>query len=568
MRRRRRPPRRGARARRARRRRADRVRRARAHRHAARGRLLPPRRHPAVRPAQAARRDERPARDTPSESHADARGSPVLLDLLAARGPSGYESAPAAVWREAAGAFAEVSTDVVGTPLALVAPKHGCRVSARRLLVMGHIDEIGLIVTHIDDEGYLWFRDVGGWDAQILVGQRVVLDTREGPVTRRRRQEADPPAARRGAQEGRRDPRDAHRHRRARRRARRAGCVRIGDVAVIDAAAGRAAQRPARLARAGQPPRLLRRARGGAPRRRGRRRAVGARGGRRRAGGDHLRRLAHERLRARARRGDRRRRHARDRRARASTSRRPASTSSARGRCSAAARRSTSGCSSCCYETAEAEKIPFTVEATARATGTDADAVHLSRGGVPTALVSIPMRYMHSPVELVQLDDVDACARLIAAGGAAARARDRVRALNSRIARRAAIWPNASWRVLSRFTDRDMEGGKPMEWRSARRATALSVVGVLLLLAGLCAVAGTAMAEGITNSGDDLRDRLVSRQNRRSRPSSSAAAPSGSCGRRPSKAQVYAQPLLVERRRCSSRPRTTRSTASIRPPAR
>ena len=48
---------------------------------------------------------------------------------------------------------------------------------------MGHIDEIGLIVTHIDDQGYLWFRGVGGWDAQILVGQRLVIDTREGPVT-------------------------------------------------------------------------------------------------------------------------------------------------------------------------------------------------------------------------------------------------------------------------------------------------------------------------------------------------------------------------------------------------
>jgi putative aminopeptidase FrvX len=66
-------------------------------------------------------------------------------------------------------------------------------------------------------------------------------------------------------------------------------------------------------------------------------------------------------------------------------------------------------------ETAEAEKIPHTLEASARATGTDADAVHLSRGGIPTGLVSIPIRYMHSPVELVQLDDVHACARLIAA---------------------------------------------------------------------------------------------------------------------------------------------------------
>jgi putative aminopeptidase FrvX len=66
------------------------------------------------------------------------------------------------------------------------------------------------------------------------------------------------------------------------------------------------------------------------------------------------------------------------------------------------------------YETAEQEKIPFTVEASARSTGTDADAVHVSRAGVPTGLVSIPIRYMHSPVELVQLDDVHACARLIA----------------------------------------------------------------------------------------------------------------------------------------------------------
>ena len=67
------------------------------------------------------------------------------------------------------------------------------------------------------------------------------------------------------------------------------------------------------------------------------------------------------------------------------------------------------------HDTAEREGIPFTVEAIGRNTGTDADAVHLSRGGVPTALVSIPLRYMHSPVELVALTDVHAAARLIAA---------------------------------------------------------------------------------------------------------------------------------------------------------
>jgi endoglucanase len=66
-------------------------------------------------------------------------------------------------------------------------------------------------------------------------------------------------------------------------------------------------------------------------------------------------------------------------------------------------------------EAAEAESIPYTIEATGRGTGTDADAVHISRGGVPTGLISFPLRYMHSPVEVMQLDDVEASARLIAA---------------------------------------------------------------------------------------------------------------------------------------------------------
>ena len=63
----------------------------------------------------------------------------------------------------------------------------------------------------------------------------------------------------------------------------------------------------------------------------------------------------------------------------------------------------------------EAEGIPFTIAASARYTGTDADAFHLSRGGIPSAVVSIPLRYMHSPVEMVQLDDVENAAKLIAA---------------------------------------------------------------------------------------------------------------------------------------------------------
>jgi endoglucanase len=66
-------------------------------------------------------------------------------------------------------------------------------------------------------------------------------------------------------------------------------------------------------------------------------------------------------------------------------------------------------------EAADAEGVPYTVEAVGRGTGTDADVVHISRSGVPTGLVQFPLRYMHSPVEVVQLDDVVAAAKLIAA---------------------------------------------------------------------------------------------------------------------------------------------------------
>src|SRR5262245_56815173 len=103
---------------------------------------------------------------------------PVLRALLTAHGPSGRETAPAAVFREAASAFADVSTDVMGSVAARVAwTSDGPTVA-----IVGHSDEIGLIVTHIDDDGFLRFGGVGGWDPQILVGQRVVLTTRDGTV--------------------------------------------------------------------------------------------------------------------------------------------------------------------------------------------------------------------------------------------------------------------------------------------------------------------------------------------------------------------------------------------------
>ncbi|HEY8501411.1 MAG TPA: M42 family peptidase, partial [Solirubrobacterales bacterium] len=102
--------------------------------------------------------------------------TPVLLDKLLRTGaPSGYEAPAAEVWREAA-SFAELSSDGIGSSIARVGER------SPLLAVVGHIDEIGLVITHIDEKGFLWFAPVGGWDPQILVGQRVEIRSKDGLV--------------------------------------------------------------------------------------------------------------------------------------------------------------------------------------------------------------------------------------------------------------------------------------------------------------------------------------------------------------------------------------------------
>ena len=334
----------------------------------------------------------------------------VLRRLITAPGPSGYEQAPAAVFREAAGAFAEVVTDTVGSTVAKVAGTG----DGPSVAVFGHIDEIGLIVHHIDDDGFLWFTGVGGWDPVILVGQRVEIAAREGTVLgvvgKKPIHLLRDPEERKKAPElkglhidiGARDGDDA--------RSR----VRIGDVAVI---AGEPFELPnGRIVSRSMDNRLgcfvaLEAARlvseaGGAP---GDVYAVAVAqeeitfaGARTTAyslqpdiavvvdvtfatdpPGTDERELGRHRF----------------------------------GSGAVLTRGSTLDPQlfELLHAAGEAEGIPFTVSASARSTGTDADAVHLSRAGIPTAVVSVPLRYMHSPVEMVQLDDVENTARLIAA---------------------------------------------------------------------------------------------------------------------------------------------------------
>lgn len=334
----------------------------------------------------------------------------TLRRLLTAAGPSGYEQAPAAVFREAASAFgAEVSFDTVGSTVARVPGTGG----GKSVAIVGHIDEIGLIVHHIDDDGFLWFTGVGGWDPVVLVGQRVDIATRDGVVSG---VVGKKPIHLMKDEDRKKVPELKHLHidigAGSGEEAR--GLVRIGDVAVI---AGEPIELPGgRFVSRSMDNRLgcfvaLETARlvaeaGGAP------------------GDVYAVAVAQEEITFGGSRTT-------------AYSLRPdvaiavdvtfATDQPGISEQELGKHRFGSGAVitrgstldptvfELLYETAEAEGIPFTVDASARGTGTDADAIHISRAGIPSSVVSVPLRYMHSPVEMVQLSDVEAAAKLLAA---------------------------------------------------------------------------------------------------------------------------------------------------------
>src|SRR6478736_10495877 len=101
-----------------------------------------------------------------------------LKSLLDTPGPSAFEAAPARVWRAEAQRFADdVRADVAGNSFATLNGQ-----GRPRVMFAGHIDEIGVMVTHLDDDGFVSFDTIGGWDHQVFVGQRVRLLGRQGPV--------------------------------------------------------------------------------------------------------------------------------------------------------------------------------------------------------------------------------------------------------------------------------------------------------------------------------------------------------------------------------------------------
>ncbi len=101
-----------------------------------------------------------------------------LKRFLTVISPSGFEEEAAEVWLEEAGGFADRTwKDYHGNAIAAV------NESGRpRVMLAGHMDEIGLMVTYIDDKGYLYVQPIGGWDTQVLPGQRVWIKGKGGIV--------------------------------------------------------------------------------------------------------------------------------------------------------------------------------------------------------------------------------------------------------------------------------------------------------------------------------------------------------------------------------------------------
>ncbi|MEQ9409356.1 MAG: M42 family metallopeptidase [Fuerstiella sp.] len=101
-----------------------------------------------------------------------------LKELLATPGTSGFEQNIQQVVRSFVSDFADsVETDVHGNVIAAVNPAGGTRI-----LLDAHCDQIGLIVRHVDELGFVRVNAVGGWDMQILLGQRMLVHTAHGSI--------------------------------------------------------------------------------------------------------------------------------------------------------------------------------------------------------------------------------------------------------------------------------------------------------------------------------------------------------------------------------------------------
>jgi putative aminopeptidase FrvX len=335
---------------------------------------------------------------------------PELLEaLLTAPGPSGQETRAAEAWRAVARDVGEVSTDVLGSSWVRVPGTRG----GPSLAIVGHIDEISVVVTHAGDDGLVSIRPMGGFDPHVLLGQRVQVLTREGRVPgviaarkeKRKRGDERKPLEHSDLvlDIGAKDKDEAR------------ALVRTGDAAVI---AGAPLELPNnRVVSRSLDNRIgcyvalevARRvaAEGGTPGD-----VIGVAAVQEEVGdfaGSRTAAFGIEPDVAVAVDVT----HATD--VRGGDAEEDGEHKLGGGPALGRGPSLQPAVFELLYATAETEGIACSVEASRGQTWTDADAVYVSRRGVATGLVSVPLRYMHTPVEVAQLDDIEAAVRLLVA---------------------------------------------------------------------------------------------------------------------------------------------------------
>jgi tetrahedral aminopeptidase len=331
-----------------------------------------------------------------------------LRTLLEAPSPSGFEQPAQRVWRENVGPHADrVYTDMHGNTFGV--KNEG---GQPRIILAGHCDELGFMVNYISDEGYIFFATIGGFDLNIIPGHRVRIHTKNGVVpgvTGKKAIHVMTPEDRKKSPEiqdlwidiGAKDRQEA------------AELVRVGDPVTYveafeilrgDIAISRAFDDKAGSFAIGDVLRLLE----------GKsfsaavyavstvQEEVGLRGATTSAYGvdpkvgiavDVTHATDHPDM-DRRKLGD---------------------VKLGKGPVIARGANINPVVERMLIQTAEEEGIPYQLEAAPRGTGTDANAIQLTRGGVATALISIPLRYMHTAVETIALEDVANVSKLIAA---------------------------------------------------------------------------------------------------------------------------------------------------------
>lgn len=331
-----------------------------------------------------------------------------LAELLHARSPSGYEGEAQAVFdrhvKPAADAYAN---DALGNRIATLNPA-GDPV----LMLAGHMDELGLLITYVNKDGFLYFDTIGGHDLSVISGRRVILQTANGPVkgvTGKR-------AIHLMDEEDRKKVPKKHEiwiDIGARSKAEALARVAIGDVATYDhelelihGSVGTArafdnkvgayivGETLIRLAREKKPPAAKVVAVATAQE------EIGVRGATTSAY------LVNPHIAVAVDVG-----HATDHPD--CDNRKYGETKLGGGPIICRGANINPRIYERLLRAAKKLKIPYQLEADPRPTGTDARAIQMARGGIATALISVPLRYMHTPSEVVDLEDVERCVQLL-----------------------------------------------------------------------------------------------------------------------------------------------------------